>query len=62
MDGRALGAELLKHPRWADIPVVIVSGMLDTSQDLDTLQAVEHLRKPIDLQRLYRVVAAHCAG
>ena len=62
MDGRALRAELLKHPQWAGIPVVVVSGMLDTSDDLDSLQAVEHLRKPIDLQRLYRVVAEHCAG
>jgi CheY-like chemotaxis protein len=60
MNGWELREAMLKDPMLAQIPVVLLSGMADVSEAARSLQAVEHLRKPIDLQKLYRIVGTYC--
>jgi CheY-like chemotaxis protein len=60
MDGWELRTRLLADPRLGSVPVVLLSGVADLAERADDLRAVEHLTKPIDLARLYDLVAAHC--
>jgi CheY-like chemotaxis protein len=60
MDGWQFRAALRADPALAAVPVVLLSGIADVSQAAKTLDAVDHLTKPIDLQKLYRIVADHC--
>jgi CheY-like chemotaxis protein len=60
MDGWQLRAELLKDPALAPVPVVLLSGMADVDEAARSLAAVDHLGKPINLDKLYDVVSAHC--
>lgn len=60
MDGWQLRAELLKRPPLAEIPVVLLSGVADLSSEARTLQAIDYLLKPIDLNRVYQLVSTYC--
>ncbi len=60
MDGWTLRRELLREAVWADIPVVLLSGVADIDDEAKELCAVDYLEKPIDLERLYRIVADFC--
>jgi CheY-like chemotaxis protein len=60
MNGWQLRAELLKDPALALVPVVLLSGMADVDEAARSLAAVDHLSKPIDLDKLYDVVNTHC--
>lgn len=60
MDGWELRAELLKMPDFADVPVVLLSGVADVESQAKSLQAVDYLTKPIDLKRLYSAVSLYC--
>lgn len=60
MDGWTLRAEMLKNPALADVPVVLLSGIADIQNEARVLKAVDYLTKPIDLDKLYRLVATHC--
>ena len=58
MDGRQFRAAMLQQPRFAEIPVVVVTA-LDSSAAGD-LQAISVLRKPLDIGALLSVVRANC--
>jgi CheY-like chemotaxis protein len=60
MDGWQLRAELLKDPALAPVPVVLLSGMADVDEAARSLAAVDHLSKPIDLDKLYDLLSTHC--
>jgi CheY-like chemotaxis protein len=59
MDGWQMRAELLKDQNLAKIPVILLSGIAD-SQLAKSLSAVDYLTKPIDFDKLYRLVDVHC--
>lgn len=60
MDGWALRAELLRRPSLAQVPVVLLSGDADVARESASLRAADCLTKPVDLSRLYRLVAKYC--
>ena len=60
MDGWQLRAELLKNPQLATVPVILLSGVADLSSEAKTLQAIDYLLKPVDLQRVYQLVDQYC--
>jgi CheY-like chemotaxis protein len=60
MNGWQLRAELLKDPALAPVPVVLLSGIADVDQAARSLAAVDHLSKPIDLDKLYALLRSHC--
>ena len=60
MDGWQLRAELLKAPRLARIPVVLLSGIADLEAQARSLDAVGYLTKPVDLARVCDLIDAHC--
>jgi CheY-like chemotaxis protein len=59
MDGWQTRAELLKDQDLAHIPVILLSGIAD-SRLASTLSAVDYVTKPIDFDKLYRLVDVHC--
>ncbi|MDP2342458.1 MAG: response regulator [Deltaproteobacteria bacterium] len=59
MDGWTLRQVLLQHPMLEKVPVVIFSGTADVEEEARLL-GTPFLTKPVDLERLYQVVAAHC--
>jgi CheY-like chemotaxis protein len=60
MDGWALRAELLRRPVLAQVPVVLLSGDADVAREGAELRAADCLTKPVDLLRLYGLVAKYC--
>lgn len=60
MDGWALRAEMLKDPRLAVVPVVLLSGIADLRDQATILDVADHLVKPVNLARLYDLLAEHC--
>ncbi|MCA9600481.1 MAG: response regulator [Polyangiales bacterium] len=60
MDGRSFRRAQLEDPRLATIPVVIVTAFRDSLGDVDDLEPLTMLRKPIQLKELVRVIRAHC--
>jgi CheY-like chemotaxis protein len=61
MDGRGFREEQLKHPAWAQIPVVVISAYSDAQAQARALD-LECLRKPLGLRPLIEVVRRHCPG
>lgn len=59
MDGWKFWSELLKHTDLASVPIVVMSGVAQ-SPAARAINAVAHLRKPLELNRLYRVLEQHC--
>lgn len=62
VSGADLMRQLRAHPRWAQIPVVLVSAERNLSQEARTLGAADFLRKPVELSSLLAVVKQHCSG
>lgn len=59
MDGWTMRQVLLQHPSLENVPVVILSGASELEEEARSLGA-GFLAKPVDLERLYQVVATHC--
>lgn len=59
MDGWELRAKLRKDPRLSAVPVILVSGVADLEGQARSLDAVGYLTKPVDLPRLFDLLAAH---
>jgi len=62
MDGWRLHAELARDARLAAVPVVLLSGAEDVAGEARSLDAEGYLQKPVDLRRVYELVAQHCGG
>ena len=60
MSGWELRARMLEDPALAEVPVVVVSGAADIDAETRRLGAIDYLPKPIDVDRLLRVVQARC--
>jgi len=59
MDGRAFRDAQLRDPRWADVPVILVTGYLQrafASRAFD----VEILEKPVQWEALERLLRRYC--
>lgn len=59
MDGWELRARLREDPRLAQVPVILLSGVADLEEQARSLDAVGYLTKPVDLPRLFDLLAAH---
>jgi CheY-like chemotaxis protein len=60
MDGYEFRAALREDPDLADVPVVLCSGVDDLGRKARSLQATGYLTKPLNLDKLYRIVGANC--
>ena len=60
MNGWQLRARLLEDVRLAEIPIVLLSGVADLTFEAAPLRTVAALVKPVDLERLYELVAKYC--
>jgi CheY-like chemotaxis protein len=60
MDGWALRRSMLAEPALARVPVVVLSAVADIHEQARSLNAVDYLRKPVDFNRLYDIVATYC--
>ncbi len=60
MDGWQFRRAQLGDPRLAQVPVVVLSAHADVNEAATQLGAAGHLRKPIELGRLMKVVEEHC--
>ncbi len=58
MDGWELREAQLEDPRLATIPVVVISAAADVL--IEPLDAVQVIKKPLDLQHLLSIVARYC--
>ncbi|HEX5657457.1 MAG TPA: response regulator [Polyangiales bacterium] len=57
MNGIQFRQEMAKDPVWAAIPIVILSADADARLKAESLQAVDVLEKPVELDRLFQTVA-----
>lgn len=62
MNGWVFTIELQRDPALAGIPVVLLSGIHDAQSAASYLQAEGHLEKPIDADRLFRVLRQYCTS
>jgi two-component system response regulator MprA len=60
MDGRAFRAAQRQDPRWAQIPVVVVSAEPRLAEEAASLGAAGYLRKPVEPSALLDAVHQHC--
>jgi CheY-like chemotaxis protein len=60
MSGWEFRRQQLLDPRWADIPIIIVSGANDLPAQAERLGATAFLAKPIALQPFYEIVSRYC--
>ena len=58
MDGARFRSAMLGEPRWAKIPVVVVTAF--ETPAAANLAAVRVFRKPVDVDALLRTVRANC--
>ena len=52
----------LADPVVAGVPVAVISGATDASEQADDLGAVATLSKPLDVDALLQVVRSHCSS
>jgi CheY-like chemotaxis protein len=57
MDGWTFHAELQKDPRWASLPIVIISADANVHERAARLRPVACLRKPVGIDELLALVA-----
>lgn len=62
MNGWEFRAAQRQDPRFADIPVVVLSARTDVAQATAELAGVKYLTKPIDFDALMDLVAAYCGA
>jgi DNA-binding response OmpR family regulator len=60
MDGRRFRAEQLRDPAAAAVPVVLLSADYAVDREAASLHAVDHMTKPVDLDRLLAIVRRYC--
>ena len=60
MDGWAFRVEQRRDARLADIPVVVLTAMVDPLREARRLNAVAGLQKPLDIPALLELVAKYC--
>ena len=60
MDGWQLRGELLRRPELADMPVVLLSGIADLQAEAKSLDAIGYLRKPVEVDQIFRLLDAYC--
>lgn len=60
MNGWQLRAEQRRDPMLADIPVVVISAGANVREQLEALDVVDYLPKPIAYDRLVDLVARYC--
>ena len=58
MDGRGFLKLRAEDPILRDIPVVVVSGSMQSGEPLDGIDA--YLRKPVKVDRLIEIIDQHC--
>jgi len=61
MDGWEFREQQRRDPRYADIPVIIVSADGNVRQKATQLGADGHIRKPVGIDELLAVVQRYCA-
>jgi CheY-like chemotaxis protein len=61
MDGLSFRRQQRSEPALAGVPTVLISAHSNVKESCAELEFAEHLRKPIDLDRLLGLVAKHCA-
>lgn len=59
MDGRGFREEQLKHPEWADIPVIVVSAYGDVEAQAGAL-ALDYMCKPLATRPLIAAIERLC--
>ncbi len=60
MDGFAFRREQRADPALADIPVIVLSGAVTTLDEVRDMQVAALLTKPVDCDRMLRLVAELC--
>jgi CheY-like chemotaxis protein len=60
MNGWAFRTEQVKEPRWASIPVLVISADSVAARRAVTPGVVAAMTKPVELERLLEVVSQHC--
>jgi twitching motility two-component system response regulator PilH len=60
MDGWTFGTALRAEPLFRNIPIVVLSGVPDFKAQADALGALDALEKPVDLKRLWSILARVC--
>jgi CheY-like chemotaxis protein len=61
MDGHAFREEQLRDPELSKIPVVVISAYRDVDDRAVALN-LPHIKKPLDMRELLRMVERHCGG
>jgi CheY-like chemotaxis protein len=60
MDGRAFRDEQLRDPNLSDVPVVVISAHRDVPDQAAELNAAAHLKKPLKLSDILKLVRQYC--
>jgi two-component system CheB/CheR fusion protein len=60
MDGRELRRHMLADPRLASVPYIVVSGVADLADEVQTLCVAVALKKPLDVEELLQQIETHC--
>lgn len=61
MDGAVFRAEQRRDPTIADLPVCVISAATNVRQQAASMGVPLHLKKPVSLDVLLRVVSEHCS-
>ena len=61
MDGRQFRVAQLKDPKWAVVPVVVMTATGDFKEESKRLNVSGAIRKPLDLLQLFDVVGRYRA-
>ncbi len=60
MDGRQFRARQRAHPRWASIPVLVLSSEPKVAEEAASLGVAGFLQKPVEPEALLRVLRQAC--
>ena len=60
MDGRSFREQQLKEPTLAPIPVIVLSALVDSSNQAGQMNVAGHLKKPFSLEYLLALIHEHC--
>jgi CheY-like chemotaxis protein len=60
MNGWEFRAHQRTEPALASIPVVVLSGVRELTEQAKTIEADAYLQKPVDLDRLLDTIDQHC--
>jgi CheY-like chemotaxis protein len=61
MDGTELREEMLRDPKLASIPVIVISAYRDLTERVKHMGPVDVLPKPLKLPELLTLVEQHCS-